>query len=45
MEWYWWILIFIAAAAIIWPVKIKLMKKWSADRKAKKEQQAEENDQ
>lgn len=45
MEWYWWIAIVVVAAAIIWPLKIALLKKWSAKYKEKKEKQAEENDQ
>lgn len=45
MEWYWWIVIIVIAAAIIWPLKIKFLKKWSAKNKEKKEKKAEDNDQ
>lgn len=45
MEWYWWVVIIVIAAGVIWPLKIKFLKKWSAKHKEQKEKQAEDNDQ
>lgn len=45
MEWVWWVLIFVIAAAIIWPLKIKVLKQWSGKKKERKARHAEENDQ